>query len=180
MNAAHAGILSVMMMAYASFAQAQQPIGARESIDAKEVAAKLTGTWRLLSVETIRPNGEILTEWMGRNPTGLIIYHANGLVAVQIMREPRPKFQSGSRLEATTEEIKAAYLGYYAYWGKYTINVPDNTIVHNVEASLWPEEVGIANKRYFAFDGSRLVLTTTPFRRAGEERRNRLVWERIQ
>ncbi len=179
MRAIRNGVVVVMMLAFISFAEAQQPAEA-ESPEAHEVAGKLTGTWRLLSVETIRPNGEILTEWMGKEPTGLIIYHPNGLMAVQIMRDPRPKFQSGSRLEASTEELKAAYLGYYAYWGKYTISVPDNMIIHNVEASLWPEEVGTKYKRFFAFDGSRLVLTTAPYKRAGEERRNRLIWERMQ
>ena len=54
--------------------------------------AALIGTWRLVSLETIRPNGEALTEWMGRRPTGLIAYLPSGYVSVQFMRDPRPIF----------------------------------------------------------------------------------------
>ena len=145
-----------------------------------ELHAKLIGSWRLVSVETRRPNGEIITEWMGKAPTGLIVYLPNGLMSVQIMRDPRPApFESGSRLKASPEELKAAYLGYYAYWGKYTISPSDNVIIHNVESSLWPEEVGTIYKRYFSIEGTRLVLTTAPYKRGDEERTNRLVWERV-
>jgi hypothetical protein len=145
-----------------------------------ELHAKLIGSWRLVSVETVRPNGEIITEWMGKAPTGLIVYLPNGLMSVQIMRDPRPaRFESGSRLKASPEELKAAYLGYYAYWGKYTISPSESMISHDVESSLWPEEVGTIYKRFFSIEGSRLVLTTAPYKRGDEERRNRLVWERV-
>lgn len=145
-----------------------------------ELHAKLIGSWRLVSVETMRPNGEIITEWMGKAPTGLIVYLPNGLMSVQIMRDPRPaRFESGSRLKASPEELKAAYLGYYAYWGKYTISPSENMVIHDVESSLWPEEVGTIYKRFFSIEGSRLVLTTAPYKRGDEERRNRLVWERV-
>lgn len=178
MRAIRKGFVAVMMMACASFVEAQQSAEA-ESTDVHEVADKLTGTWRLVSVETIRPNGEILTEWMGEKPSGLIVYLPNGLMSVQIMRDPRPRFENGSRLKATPDELKSAYLGYYAYWGRYTISAADKMIVHNVEASLWPEEVGITYKRFFALEGSKLVLTTGPYKRGDEERRNKLIWERV-
>jgi hypothetical protein len=151
-----------------------------ESKASGEIAQQLIGTWRLLTVETIRPNGEILTQWMGKAPTGLISYEPNGLMAVQIMRDPRPTFERGSRFQAGLEELKSAYFGYYAYWGTYTVSEADNTVIHNVQASLLPEEVGTTFKRFFAFDGPRLVLTTPPQMLAGEERKNRLTWERIK
>lgn len=116
----------------------------------------------------------------GREPTGLIIYLPNGWMGVQVMRDPRPQFQSGSRLEATTEELKAAYLAYYAYLGKYTLSASDSMVIHEVEGSLWPEEVGKSYKRFYSLDGPRLILTTTPYKRSGDERRNRFVWERVQ
>jgi hypothetical protein len=42
----------------------------------------VVGTWKLVSVETLRPNGEVLYEWMGRNPVGLIIYDPTGHMSV--------------------------------------------------------------------------------------------------
>ena len=57
--------------------------------------ADVVGTWRLVSVETLRPNGGVSHEWMGRNLLGLIVYDATGHMAVQIMRDPRPSFGPG-------------------------------------------------------------------------------------
>jgi len=56
----------------------------------------LIGTWKLVSVETLRPSGEISHEWMGRNPTGLIIYDPTGHMSVQFMRDPRPTFEAAT------------------------------------------------------------------------------------
>jgi hypothetical protein len=154
------GMAVVLLLIPGPLAQAQTP--ASEPKASGELARQLIGTWRLLTVETIRPNGEILTQWMGKAPTGLIIYEPNGLMAVQMMRDPRPTFERGTSSQASPEELKSAYFGYYAYWGTYTVSEADNTVIHNVQASLFPDEVGITYKRFFAFDGARLVLTTTP------------------
>jgi len=142
-------------------------------------APDVVGTWRLVSVETILPNGQISTAWMGKAPTGLLMYQPNGLMAVQIMRDPKPTFSVGSRRQATPEELKSAYFGYYAYWGKYTVSARERTVTHHVTASLWPEEVGITSKRFYALDGQRLVLTTRPIKHEGGYQTNRLTWERV-
>jgi hypothetical protein len=173
-------VLFAVLLVQALAAFGQSTDSPREGDEASTPQTQVIGSWRLISVETIRPNGEIITEWMGKNPTGLIVYLPNGLMSVQIMRDPRPaRFESGSRLKASPEELKAAYLGYYAYWGKYTISPSDSMITHDVESSLWPEEVGTIYKRFYSIEGSRLVLTTAPYKRGDEERRNRLVWERV-
>ncbi len=117
---------------------------------------------------------------MGKEPIGIIMYLPNGLVAVQIMRDPKPTFSSGSRLLATSDEIRGAYFGYYAYWGTYTVQPSDNAITHRLTASLWPEEVGITYKRSYTFEGRRLILTTPPFEHEGQEVRNQLTWERLK
>lgn len=144
-------------------------------------AGGVVGTWRLVSIETIRDDGEVIHEWMGAKPTGLIVYEANGLMSVQIMRDPRPMFAEGSRLKGTPEEeIKTAYMGYYAYWGRYTVNDSEGTISHQVESSLWPEEVGKQNKRKYTLEGNRLTLTTPPYKRGDEQRVNKLTWERTE
>jgi lipocalin-like protein len=147
--------------------------------------ADVVGTWRLVSVETLRPNGEVSHEWMGRNPLGLIIYDATGLMAVQIMRDPRPTFAPGRgccipERTATPEEIGAAYEGYYAYFGGYEVDEREGAVVHRVQGSLWPREVGRDYKRRAEVSGDRLTLTTPHFQWAGEQRANRLTWERVR
>ena len=79
----------------------------------------LIGTWRLVSVESVGPSGEVSREWMGSKPTGLLMYDATGQMSAQIMRDPRPSFVSGRDRPGTPEEFKAAYDGYYAYFGTY-------------------------------------------------------------
>ena len=142
---------------------------------------RLIGAWRIVSVETIRQaTGEIIYPWMGRRPTGMIVYLPNGYMAVQLMRDPPAKFASETYEGATLEEMKDAFLAYYAYHGKYSIDEGKGMVTHHVEASLYPEEHGINYRRFFKFDGDRLTLVTAPFMEVGEERVNRLVWERMK
>ena len=124
--------------------------------------SQLVGTWKLLSIETVRPSGEVVYEWMGRNPVGLIIYDPTGHMSVQIMHDPRPTFASGEYRTATPEEIKTAYAGYYAYFGTYEVNEKEGTVIHHIQASLWPGEVGIDYKRQVNLSGDRVILTTPP------------------
>ena len=172
------------------------------STAADSIRDKAIGTWKLISVETLRTNGQVLNIWMGLHPIGLIIYQPNGYMAVQIMHDPRPTF-SESRVTGTSDELRNAYFGYYAYWGTYTIDEAASTIEHKIQSSLWPEEVGSTRKRTLRFDGTKLVLTTPPYLvlttppykaevvlpqdllqsaqvRGDEEMINRLAWERIE
>lgn len=140
----------------------------------------IVGTWRVVSVETIRPNGEALTEWLGKRPTGTIVYLPSGYMAVQIMRDPRPVIAGAGYENATPAEKATAMDGYYAYYGTYEVDASSSTVVHNIQASLRPNEVGIRYQRRFELIGDRLTLTTPPSDRSGEPRFNRLVWERVR
>lgn len=163
----------------ASFAIAAVMIGCTSAPTSAPSQSNVVGNWRLVAVETIRENGEVSTAWMGTKPVGLITYQSNGLMAVQIMRDPRPVFVGGSRVSATPEELRKAFFGYYAYWGTYAVSEIDRSVTHQLTASLLPEEVGITYKRFFTIDGQRLVLTTAPFTYDGQVLVNRLSWERM-
>jgi Lipocalin-like domain len=140
----------------------------------------VVGSWKIVAWETVHPDGTITYPFVGKQPIGLIVYQSNGLMSVQVMRDPRPPVPvSGSTFRATQEEKSVAFSGYYAYWGRYTMNATDNTVTHQVTASLWPQEVGITYKRTYALDGDRLVLTTPPFPIDGHQAFNRLTWQRV-
>jgi lipocalin-like protein len=157
---------------------------------------KLVGTWKVISWESLRSNGQILNLWMGPRPTGLIIYQPNGYMAVQIMADPRPTFaQRPATTPASSDEFRNAFFGYYAYWGTYTINDAGNGVVHNVLGSERPEEVGRKLLRAVSLDGAKLVITTPSYKAGGplrhdllermqipldEELVNRLTFERIE
>ncbi len=133
------------------------------STAAESIREKAVGTWKLISWETVRSNGQALNIVMGPHPIGLIIYEPNGYMAVQGMNDPRPMFAENG-LTATRDELRNAYFGYYAYWGAYTINEADSTVEHNIQSSLRPPEVGVKYKRSLSFDGTKLVLTTPAYK----------------
>ena len=49
----------------------------------------LIGAWELVFLQDHRPNGDVL-DWMGKKPSGTLIYSPDGRMSVQIMRDPRP------------------------------------------------------------------------------------------
>jgi hypothetical protein len=44
----------------------------------------------LVSIETKRPNGEVIYPFYGRHPEGLLIYDRSGYMSVQIVSDPKP------------------------------------------------------------------------------------------
>jgi hypothetical protein len=136
---------------------------------------EILGAWSLLSIEDRRENGEIV-HWMGRKPTGLIIYDASGYMSVQFMRDPRPVFTT-TYSQAAPDEVRKAYQGYFGYFGTYEVNAEKRLITHHLRGSLRPDEVGIDYDRYFRVDGDRLILTMmVPGKEPGRSRT--LKWAR--
>jgi lipocalin-like protein len=120
----------------------------------------LVGTWRLVSVEERQPNGET-TYWMGRRPLGLLIYDRAGNVSVQIMRDPSLTTPPANHQD-----------GYYAYFGRYDVREREATVVHRVQGSMRPSEIGVAYTRSVRLSGDRLVLGLSPTRT--------LTWQRLK
>jgi hypothetical protein len=142
---------------------------------------QFVGTWKLVSWEMQRSNGEKIEPPFGRDATGWIMYDANGHMCVQIMRSNRTKFSSDNLLEGgTPEEKKAAYEGYIAYCSTYTVNEEEGFVIHHIELSLFPNWLGMDQKRFFEFSGDRLTLRPPPFMYAGEQVTARLTWERLK
>jgi len=156
-------------------------------VDTKSATQQFIGTWRLVSIGTVRPNGEVVTDWMGSNPDGLLIYDRTGHVSVQLMHDPRTIWHAGLAADppaeadtASVEQKAAAFSGYYAYYGRYEVDENQHIVKHHVEGSLWPSEVGFTYQRHFEFAGSRITLTTNLYKSKSEQRYNRLIFERIQ
>jgi hypothetical protein len=163
---------------------------------AQTLKDRIVGTWRVISWESLRPNGQSVNIWMGLHPTGLILYQPNGYMAVQVMADPRPTFaQNPAASSPPFDEFRNAFFGYYAYWGTYTMNESGNGVIHNVRGSERPYEVGTTFPRSVSIDGTKLVITT-PSYKAGlrlprellermqippdEELVNRLTFERVE
>jgi hypothetical protein len=145
---------------------------------ATSVKEKFIGTWKLLSWK-IEQAGELIDSSFGPNPAGWIMYQRDGRMSVNIMRSDRSKFASNNLTEATSEEIKSGFEGYFSYCGSYDVNVPKGFIIHHLELSAFPNWVGTDQKRYFEFSGDRLTLKTPPFTLSGRDQVHRLIWERL-
>jgi len=101
------------------------PSGAQKKSDGS-VREKFVGAWRLLTLETVRPNGEVIYPFYGKHPAGLIVYDRHGWMSVQIVSDPPsgvPKDSSWEGfLAAPSAEKVAAVESYYAYFGTWTVD----------------------------------------------------------
>ena len=144
------------------------------------IARQFVGTWKMVSVEERRPNGEVVEPRYGARPIGYIMYDATGHVAVQIMKPGRPRFASNDAEQATQAEAKSAFEGYGAYFGTYEVNEAEGYVVHHVEGSVFPNYVGTDQKRFFELSGDQLVLKPPTRQVGGEQHTTRVNWQRVK
>jgi Lipocalin-like domain len=133
----------------------------------------LLGSWRLISWEE-REAGCDVQFPLGPNPIGQISYDASGRMSAQLMRPNQTPFASEDWREATVEEKSAAWSNYFGYFGTYTIDEINSTVVHHIEGSWFPSLVGTDQIRHFRFEGEQIILDADT-----QWGGVRIVWERI-
>ena len=144
----------------------------------------LMGVWELVSLQDIRPDGDAL-DWMGKKPSGSLVYSPDGRMAIQIMRDPPAvagaMWSSNGRVllpGASANDVRDALGGYYAYFGTWEVDERAHTVTHHVRASLRSGEIGAHYVRPYELTGEQLVLRY-PMNAADGERWTRvLVWRR--
>ena len=143
---------------------------------------QLVGAWQLVSLETVRPNGEVIFPYYGKHPKGLIIYDRSGRMSVQIAADPAPTVPPTSSresvLSASPADKSKAFDGYYAYYGTWTFDAANSTVTHHIQQSLAPGERGEDAVRHFVLDGDRLILTAKTHE-MGEDHERKIVWQRV-
>ena len=118
----------------------------------------LLGTWRLVSYEDWTPSGERRTPY-GEHPIGYFVYDATGHVFVTFMKGPAMSAEGFVRgVPATPERKSAAFDGYVAYFGTYTVDPEKHVVVHHVEGSLNPSYTGTDQPRPFELSGDTLII----------------------
>ena len=70
------------------------------------------------------------------------MYHPTGHMSVVLMRPDRPTFASDNLMEATPEEVEAAFAGYVSYCGCYEVNEQERFVIHRIELSWFPNLIG--------------------------------------
>jgi hypothetical protein len=144
---------------------------------ARKSEPSIIGTWLLESIVDTLSDGS-LYYWMGRQPVGAIMYDATGHMGVQFMRDPRPAFAEKPS-SATLKELRAAYDGYYSYFGRYSVSATGDSVTHFVQASHRPEEVGITYHRGVKVMGDRLFIDAH-VELGGVPRHRVLTWKRAR
>jgi hypothetical protein len=133
---------------------------------------RLIGNWRLVSYVTSEVDGKRGAPY--GEAVGRLMYDANGNMAGQVMRPGRARVELG---EGNAQQVRAAYLGYIAYFGTYEVAADGQSVIHHVDGSLNPAWVGGDQARRMRFDGERLILSAD-VRKNGETVTHTLTWER--
>lgn len=136
---------------------------------------KVTGTWKLVSYWTTRPNGERVAPY-GEHPLGFLTYTADHRVFVILSRGGRKPLE-GDRFTASEAERADAFSTALAYAGRFTFD--GAKAVHHIEIATLPNYVGTDQVRFAKLAGNRLTLSAT-LTMGGEQRKSQLVWERIK
>jgi hypothetical protein len=139
------------------------------------VAVKLAGTWKLVAWRRVAADGTI-TYPLGADAVGMLIYTPGGRMAVQITAANRPALPTADPLGGDEQLRANAYSTCLAYVGTYEVR--GESVVHEIETSLFPDWSGEEQTRSLAFEDGELVLRTPPMSTATGTVVNELAWAR--
>jgi hypothetical protein len=141
-------------------------------------AQTIQGRWKLVEAVDLRDDGSIAAYPWGRQPVGAIVAEG-GSCYVQIMSSDVPSFPPGP--VSVDDQMKAALLStYIAYSGPCITDDAAGTLTMTVHAAWRPDYVGTEQKRFYRFDGNRMLFGPAPnsVRRGTDRLTRRLTLER--
>ncbi len=138
---------------------------------------ELIGAWTLVSFESRDDTGKV-TYPAGQDATGYLLYTADGHMSATITPGDRVSFSGGDLYRGTRDEWVQAARGVVAYCGRYELR--DESVLHHVEVSLFPNWIGGTQERFIQHDDDRITLSTAPILVNGAMRTSALVWERAE
>jgi len=141
----------------------------------KSLKEQLVGTWTHVSSTATLPDGSPL--W-GPNPKSLLIFTDNGRFSWHVFRSDRPRFASNDRTNGTPEENSATMQGSLAYFGTYSVNEADKTLISRIEGSTFPNSEGEEQKRIITRLTADELIYTNPETTLGA--RVEAVWKRVK
>lgn len=140
---------------------------------AEQVRASLIGAWRLVSWSENAPSGEVVYP-LGEGAVGQIVYSGDGHVAAQLMRAGVLRFADDDWRRATPDERSRAWMGYFGYFGTFSIDAEKKAVTHHIEGGWFPNLTGTEQIRFFRFENGRLVLDAdTAWGKV------RIIWEKL-
>lgn len=114
-------------------------------VGAAQSANSVVGTWTLVSIMNEKNGQKILP--YGPDAKGSFILDGKRF-SLMVVRPGRTKFKSNDRLTGTAEENQETVRGSIAYFGTYSVDAKDNTLVtFHIEGSTFPNWEGVEQKR---------------------------------
>ena len=144
---------------------------------AQSAADQFKGTWTLVSIRYVSPNGTSI-EPFGPNAKGMLVFDGTRF-ATQVMAANLPKFASNNRMVGTLKEYEAISHGVVAYFGTYTVKEADHILTLHIERSSFPNWEGLDQLRKFEFAGDELRYTAASST-ANPAESAQLVWQRAR
>jgi hypothetical protein len=151
-------ILSMSGMTLLAFAVLAGNAAAQQ----KTLKEQLVGAWTLVSTDVTAKDGTKQQNF-GANPKGILILDASGRYAVVLGRPDRPKFKANDniRLDTPAAELGEAARAFTAYFGTWSVNEADKTLIRQREGALIPNEEGREIKSSVSLAGDELKLSGT-------------------
>ena len=137
----------------------------------------LIGAWTFVTWEITRDDGQISRPFQP-NPSGMILYTADGAMSAVIHAGGRAPFASEDIRKQTDAAKAAAFDSYFHYAGTWEIR--GDEIIHRVTAALNPNFVGSEQVRRTEFAGDLLTLSVSEKLGGGGARHHRLTWRRLK
>jgi hypothetical protein len=141
----------------------------------KTATSNLTGTYELVAVDNIAPNGSRIHLY-GDSPKGILMFDAMGHYTLQIYSENRPKFAAGDKGKGTDEENRASVKGCNTHYGTYKIE--GGNVIFNIEHASFPNWEGTRQKRPFTISGD-VFKYTVPAPTTGGAVTGEVVWDKL-
>jgi hypothetical protein len=141
-------------------------------------ARPLAGSWTLVRVENIGPDG-VHTQPYGPHPQGLLVFDPAGGYAIQIYRPGRARFASGDKSAGTEAEVRAAIEGANTHFGHYALDPAGRTMSFQIEHALFPNWEGTRQVRRLELKGDSLTYVV-PEPTSGGRSTAEVEWRRLK
>lgn len=152
------------------------PLAVR-SAPTRPAVEQFVGTWSLVSIRYVRPDGTAI-EPFGPNAKGMLVFDGSRF-ATQVMAANLPKFASNNRMVGTPQEFEAVSKGVVAYFGTYSVNEAARIVTLHIARSSFPNWEETDQQRKFEFVGDELRYTAASST-ANPAEAAQLVWKRVR
>jgi len=137
----------------------------------------LVGSWVLISASATAADGSVDPRPYGPEPSGLLIYSADGRMSAIVSHSARPPL-SGDRISSPAPERAQAFATSFAYAGRYSVS--NKKVIHHVDVATVQNWVNTNLERLFDIQGGQLTLSTPPLSVGGNLQRTDLIWRRVK